>query len=150
MWTDSVPFLLGEADVALFYQAADGTAITTAPVWFGCKARQMVMNKSRESFRMASTGAEGITTYQGNTIHRIEIGKAWVLPIEGAVMQEFDPARNQRFVLQLAWADPVTKLTHQRIYFGVVFESENLTSKGALDFTQRQACSATWMEQNAC
>lgn len=157
MADSEVPFLLGEAEVSLFYQAADGSAITGSPIWFGVEAQQMRMSKTRESFRQASTGARGVTTYQGNSIHRIEIGRAWVLPTESGVngfqkviMREFVPARNQRFVMQLAWLDKETKLTHQRIYFGVVFESENLNSRGALEFNQRQSCSAEWMEENAC
>jgi hypothetical protein len=154
MIKDSVPFLLGEAQVALYYADANGQAILTAPIWFGVEAQDCSMLESRESFFQASTGARGYTEYQGNSIHRIEIGRAWALPaqsgVDRTIMREFMPARNQRFVMQFAWQDRETQLTHQRIYFNVVFQAQDLRSRRALDFNQRQRCSAEWMEENAC
>lgn len=156
MPADTVPLFLGEAEVNLYYQAADGTAIIGTPLWFGCVASQVRMDEARESFDVASTGARGISTYQGNSVHRIDIGRVWVLPVQNnppameSVMTEFVPARNQRFVLQFSWLEKQYKLVHQRLYFGAVFRSLNLNSRGALQFDQRQLLSATYMEQNAC
>jgi hypothetical protein len=154
MIKDAIPFLLGEAEVELYYAGANGQPISSVPIWFGVKAQDCAMLESRQSFMTASTGARGFTEYQGNSIHRIEIGRAWALPTQSGadrtIMREFMPARNQRFVLQFAWLDRTTGLTHQRLYFNVVFQSQDLRSRRALDFNQRQRCSAEWMEENAC
>lgn len=152
MGAEAVLFV-AEAKANLYLQGA-GYTPTGVALWFGALIEGLEMNAQRETFPQASTGARGITTYQGNTIHTVAFRRVWSLPTQSGpdrqIMTEFRPPRNTKYILQLAWTEELTKLQHQRIYYNFSFNGDNLNSKGALQFSQTQSCTATWMKQSSC
>lgn len=142
------PLLLLDAAVSLFYANAAGDPLDANPLWFGAQAHQLVLTGSYETTQMAATGAANPRMYQGNEQFAVSMDKVWAL--QNSVLRTFRPERNQRFVLQIAWHDKRLNRGVQRIYYGVMFNGDTLSSQGTGSFISNVNVTAERMTEADC
>ncbi len=121
-------FTLLEASLALYPAGPDGVTLAADAVWFGGCAEGLRLHKGFIELLMAGTGESFRSAYHVDEEHAIEIGRIWVIPMGDAA--DFEPGRNQRYVMEVTWQDEGTGVWHRRTYYGVTFRGQEMTSRG--------------------
>lgn len=128
--SDRIPFLLSEAVLNLYPAAADGTSLTSAAVWSGALANQLKLRSALEEMKIAGSGAAYATAMHIDEEHLIEITRSWILRKQ--FLQDFMPARNQQYVLEMVWS--ASGLWYKRTYLGVTGRVVTTESRGTNQF----------------
>ena len=122
----TVALSLGEATINLYPEAANGEALTDQAVWMGACVENLRLAGTFEGVLIAPTGVLYRKKKITDESHQIQIGRLWVLPT--ANLLDYQPIRNQRFVLEIVWQHDGNDIWHKRTYYGVTPENYNLAS----------------------
>lgn len=134
MSRDHIPFFLHEAVLTLYPAAADGSSLTELAVWSGALANQLKVRSALEPFKITGSGEFYATEHHIDEEHLIEIERTWILRRQ--FLQDFMPARNQQYVLEMVWS--VDNVWYKRAFLGVTGRSVILESRGTNQFVTGQ------------
>lgn len=132
--SDLIPFFLREAAIALYPQNSSGEALTDQAIWTGALVNGLRIRRDFEELRIAPTGAAYKKTFHVDEEHLLELERVWF--IRKTDLADYEPRRNQEYVLEIVWYDGAYWL--KRTYYGVTAMGDELVSFGTNQFGNPQ------------
>jgi hypothetical protein len=120
------PFLIHEADFALYLADSNGNAGST--VYMGGRLEDLQPETEFVSQRLDRHGDPFGNTIHVDERHRFTVKNLWALSRATGSMPK--PRRNQKYIFVVRWFDPETTAWAKRSYFGVTADGQRLPSDG--------------------
>jgi len=143
MRDNQIPFFLHEAVLTLYPAAADGSALTGLPVWWGALANRLRSRLDYDELLLAASGDYYAAAHHLDEQHVIEIDRSWLL--RKHLLADFVPGRNAHYVLEAVFNSGALgdRWWYKRTWYGVTARSVSWDSNGANQFLNSQ----TWRAQ---
>ncbi len=114
---DKLPMLLQEAQMTLWLADAAGSP-SGDPIFYGGFCNHLSLQMEYEGVVIKASGARYGRQYHADENHHLDFGQTWL--VSRSTLEDFKPARNTQYVLQLLWTAGRQWL--RRIYFGVTWQ----------------------------
>lgn len=130
--------------MTLYPAAADGTLVTGGAIWSGALVNGFRAALAYDSTKIMGSGESYSTEHQIDEETIIRMDRSWILP-KGNTINDFKPARNQQYVLQVVWNSE--GYWYSRTYYGVTGRGVTETSQGTNQFLVNQVFRAQyWLD----
>lgn len=141
---DGLPFFLSEAQISLWLQAANGS-LTGGTIFIGGFANRLRMQMEYEENRLAGSGDTYQTTRHVDESHLLDFGQTWL--ISRTTLQDWKPARNTQYVLELVWTSKNIWL--RRRYYGVTWRTMQWEAPNTNQFLTDQSLRAQYYVEDS-
>lgn len=137
MIRDRQPFFLSEAQISLYRADANGNP-STGKLWIGGFVNELETLMDFDEVLMSSSGDNYSTAHHVDENHVLNLKQTWIIFMP--TVQDWKPARNQPYVLQLVWT--INGVWLRRTYYGVTWRSLKLDSQSTNQFLVGQVLRA--------
>lgn len=123
---DKILLTLHEATLTLYPAAADGSPITTSPLWMGACESSLRIAERWSVVNTRPTASKHQRHHPLSPTYEISISRQWVLKYP--LLVDFQATRRQ-YVLDIVWREEDTGDWHRNVFYGVTIRDRSRDSR---------------------